>query len=306
MLIITKKVGGGNPSNDIRENRGLANRMWQFSYFLAFAIEHKVILINFSFADHAEHFIGTRKNLFSSYPHCKLPFKIKIYWLNRMFYLMIWLKKIAKGLRRRIPKFNNIFFFISVTGDHFLDLDKKKNYDLITKNCIVFIEGWKIRCNKTLIKHNEEIKKFFAPRKCYLVNISKIIEPIKREYDLVIGLHIRRGDYKEYLPDLYFTPEEYIYFLKKIEHYFCNRYNIAVIICSDEEIDKDLFNKNNYYFSTGHFVEDMYILSECDYIFGVSSTFSLWASFYGEVPLFMIENKNFKIEEADFKVFHSL
>ena len=63
MIIVTKKVAAKNTSTNINENRGLANRMWQFAYFLAFAMEHKITLINFSFAEHAEHFEGTRKNL---------------------------------------------------------------------------------------------------------------------------------------------------------------------------------------------------------------------------------------------------
>ena len=41
LIIITKKVGimgGYNFTVNNQEKRGLANRLWQFSYFLAFAI----------------------------------------------------------------------------------------------------------------------------------------------------------------------------------------------------------------------------------------------------------------------------
>jgi hypothetical protein len=37
--------------------------------------------------------------------------------------------------------------------------------------------------------------------------------------------------------------------------------------------------------SRGSAVEDLYSLARCDYLLGPPSTFSLWASFYGNVPL---------------------
>lgn len=49
-------------------------------------------------------------------------------------------------------------------------------------------------------------------------------------------------------------------------------------------------------------IEDLYALSKCDYIFGPPSTFSMWASFYGEVPLKFFETTNEKFSLNDFSV----
>jgi len=38
-------------------------------------------------------------------------------------------------------------------------------------------------------------------------------------------------------------------------------------------------------------VEDLYALAECDYIIGPPSTYTLWASFYGDTPLWFMEHK---------------
>lgn len=38
-------------------------------------------------------------------------------------------------------------------------------------------------------------------------------------------------------------------------------------------------------FGSGDTVEDLYALAECDYLIGPPSTFTVWASFYGNVPL---------------------
>ena len=54
LIIITKKVGIMGDYNftvNNQEKRCLANRLWQFSYFLAFAKEHNNYLINPSFYD---------------------------------------------------------------------------------------------------------------------------------------------------------------------------------------------------------------------------------------------------------------
>ena len=47
-------------------------------------------------------------------------------------------------------------------------------------------------------------------------------------------------------------------------------------------------------------IEDLYALSICDYILGPPSTFSMWASFYGGVPLRFIKHSNDKIFLREF------
>ena len=46
----------------------------------------------------------------------------------------------------------------------------------------------------------------------------------------------------------------------------------------------------------------MYSLAECDYIVGPPSTFSTWASFYGNVPIYRITDPSAEFSIADFKV----
>jgi hypothetical protein len=41
----------------------------------------------------------------------------------------------------------------------------------------------------------------------------------------------------------------------------------------------------NVTWGSGHLVEDMYAFAGCDYLVGPPSTFTTWASFYGQVPL---------------------
>jgi len=55
-------------------------------------------------------------------------------------------------------------------------------------------------------------------------------------------------------------------------------------------------------FSTGVPVEDMYALAECDYIIGPVSSFTQWASFYGNKPLFHLTDLDGHVERERFRV----
>ena len=57
--------------------------------------------------------------------------------------------------------------------------------------------------------------------------------------------------------------------------------NPCYIICSDEIIPKDYFSNLPVFFTDHNVMEDLYALSQCELIIGPSSTFSIWASFYG-------------------------
>lgn len=47
-------------------------------------------------------------------------------------------------------------------------------------------------------------------------------------------------------------------------------------------------------------VEDLYALSRCNYIMGPPSTFTMWASFIGDVPLRIVKYSNENIERDEF------
>ena len=62
-------------------------------------------------------------------------------------------------------------------------------------------------------------------------------------------------------------------------------------LVSDEPIDATAFRGLNTKVHRGTPIEDMYLLASCDYIIGPNSTFSHWASFWGAVPLHILDWK---------------
>jgi len=85
-----------------------------------------------------------------------------------------------------------------------------------------------------------------------------------------------------------------------INNLFCSE-NIVFILVGNEEIDRSYFLGYNCHFSTSNAIaEDLYLLSQSDYILGPPSTFSAWASLYNNTPLYFIENVEYNFEIKDF------
>ena len=56
------------------------------------------------------------------------------------------------------------------------------------------------------------------------------------------------------------------------------------------------FGDLQVHFGPGHIVEDMYAMAEADLLIGPPSTYTGWASFYGKVPLVVMESADDSVE----------
>ena len=77
---------------------------------------------------------------------------------------------------------------------------------------------------------------------------------------------------------------------------------VSFLVCSDEARNPQEFSGLRVGLGTNSSMGDLYALAECDYILGPPSTFSKWASFYGNKPLFHLEDTNARLEPATFCV----
>jgi len=73
-------------------------------------------------------------------------------------------------------------------------------------------------------------------------------------------------------------------------------------VCSDEPRRQDEFPGLPVGFGPGFPVGDLYALAQCDYILGTVSSFSQWASFYGNRPLFQVRDGKDHPELGKFRV----
>jgi len=122
----------------------------------------------------------------------------------------------------------------------------------------------------------------------------------------LIGVHIRHGDYRHFMDGKYFyTFEEYHQILKEVRILFPHQ-KVRFCICSNVPIEKEKFYGLDIVTGPGEAIDDMYVLAGCDYLVGPPSTFTIWASFYGNTPLYQIEDPESKIKEEDFQIWKRL
>ena len=154
-----------------------------------------------------------------------------------------------------------------------------------------------------LAQTKKELQHIFRPRQEIVDKAEAMIANIKKEYDIVVGVHIRHGDYKTFYDGrFYYTLEEYHQIMLNIQNLFSDKH-IAFFISSNESFSIEQFTGCACYRfgkEPSGDILDLYTLSLCDRIVGPWSTYSRWASFIGEVPLCYIKDKNQSFEENSF------
>ena len=89
--------------------------------------------------------------------------------------------------------------------------------------------------------------------------------------------------------------------MKEVEELY-NNLQVVYLVCSNEEVTTSQFHDLSVKVSGGDPIEDLYALARCDFIIGPPSTFTQWASFYGQKPLYHIYNTNEKITKNSCKI----
>jgi len=178
-----------------------------------------------------------------------------------------------------------------------------KRMDKIYK-ALGFVKGWHTRRNTCFIAETKtEIQRLYHPRKEITDKAESLISKLKRQSDIVIGVHIRRGDYATWNDGkFYYSLEEYHAFMIRLQEYYRDK-RIAFFISSNEDFSLDVFKGcqcYRFYQESSGAILDLYTLSICDRIIGPFSSYSRWASFIGEVPLCFLESKEQLFTEESF------
>jgi hypothetical protein len=179
--------------------------------------------------------------------------------------------------------------------------NNSKNKDTMLHSRIIAVKGWYFRDESSFFENAACIRQRFTPGERYLNSIYTFIKKMRSKYKYVIGIHVRRGDYQEWNNGKYcFSDHIYLNYIKQLKNILNE--DACYIIVSNEVVT-DILSIRDCFIHRGHAIEDLYLLSMCDYILGPPSTYSAWASFYGSVPLCYIFEENQNITLNNFKVF---
>lgn len=251
-----------------------ANKFWNYLPAIKYSLEHNKKVYFLFYDKEIEHFPNLQNNK-------KLIFPTNSKIINNIF----GKNNINNYIRRVL--YNRLYdlrFFLAKKTNRFI---------------IPFIDG-SIQCefNK---KEFEYVKEVFKPSPNIVNEVESFLNAISDKP--IIGVHMRRGDYKEWSGGVYcYDFEQYARYISNlIRKMNKDVKDVNILLCSNEKIPMELFKEfNSFAIPNSSPIKDLYALSKCDYIIGPPSTFSMWASFYGKTRLAYIcnineINDNFKI-----------
>lgn len=271
----------------------LCNRLFAFSHFIVNAIDYGYDLHNPNFDEYCSYFQATAKNCFGKY-----PITIKDESLN-------YLRR--RKIGDRVPLGAYRFYFSSnhrlLVSRKLYDLRSPQFRELLKTNKVIVTYGWLFRDYEGFKQHSPLLKRFFEPIEEHSQKVKALIESIQQPNKVLVGVHIRRGDYQSFAKGQYYY-DDAVYSSKMLQiKKILNEQGKEVffLLCSNEPINHP-FKGMEVHLGTGHLIEDLYSLAACDYLIGPPSTYSSWASFYGNVPLLHIKSPEQVISLADFEI----
>jgi Glycosyl transferase family 11 len=267
----------------------LCNRLWAYSFFIAYALKQCTTIYIPHLREYGKYF----ENVYSI-PHVHFAVVKKppgVDTLTFHCYRLITkvLRIIITWFKLRIPRIYLDPYNWTRESWRPSVLNKKGN--------IVFLGSWfHPKDVSALLEFKDVIVKLFDPRTIYKNRVDILFRDLRNCQDLIIGIHIRRGDYARFYGGIYlFDDNIYKNYMKAVQDAFRDT-RVCFFLSSDEMIVNSHFDGYKIaYLERPVMVEDMYALSQCDYILGPPSTFSMWASFIGDVPLRIVKYKDEEI-----------
>lgn len=145
---------------------------------------------------------------------------------------------------------------------------------------VVFLSGWDFAPDDSLlVKHREEVLKRMT-LSYDATKVCSIVERAREHSDIIVGVHIRHGDYATLSDGAFmFSAEEYAQAMNIVADRHASS-RVHFVICSDAPQQKAKFGDLDVTVSDcSSPSDDLALLSKCDFVMGTRSTFTMWAAF---------------------------
>ncbi|HMG74726.1 MAG TPA: hypothetical protein VK582_14595 [Pyrinomonadaceae bacterium] len=277
----------------------LGNMLLLFSHFIGRAIESGFTVSNPAFEDYAQCFPTTKRDLFCRFPSPASPVAASPFLRGLLYRASNYAVRALARLGGKLGFFTAITLY---DWEAQFPLDSPEFLSLARSGRLILVRGWGFRDAETFRKHSDTIRDFFRPHEINKRNIDELISRARRDADILIGVHIRHGIiHFDNTRKYFYSAKRYAEMMSELVALFPGQ-RVSFLICSDWPQDPAMFPDLNVTFGTGDMIEDMYAFSRCDYLTGAPSTFTMWASFYGKVPLNLIRSSDQRQRLADFVI----
>jgi len=289
-LIVTKRTGR------------LGNRLTLSAHCLAAARERGWVLLNPSFASYADYFVGPRADAMV----CKAPrpdaaptralTRALAYACGRL----VWQ---ACKVLERIPGMP-VATAKALSRKH-LDLGPVVTAAEKRSSRLLALQGYHFRHHPWARRHADEIRAYFEPLPEIRAEAERAVAALRARADVVVGVHIRHGDYAKHLDGRFFYPvPTYLRLMRECQALLAPQ-RVAFLIFSNAAFEPNEFSEFDATPGPGGLVSDLHALSLCDRIIGAPSSYSSWAAFYGRVPIARVQQPDRALMPTDFTVLQS-
>ena len=275
----------------IRHEYGqLGNILFRLSNTLAFAIEngYRVEDYTLSFCNYHDGSSNIRffENFhpfhFFEYPKPKFRFLNRIKWRLRLG---------SKTGIQMVENFETSF-----------DLTSLSNHSQIE------LKGFHFCSNELALKYREKIVKTLTFRKKYTDPIQAQLQKFRNTHKVLLGVHIRQNDFKDFYDgQFYHSCEIYRKHITNFIGFFNDPSDVGIVICTDDLSVLDDFWDFRPMMPKGNVAQDIYALSQCDYILSAkATTMSNWSAYYNDRPIYRINKDQLPKNIQEYKNVSSL
>jgi len=294
------------PAFVITTNPGalLGNQLTIFAHLIAYAMEHGREIWGPSFFLYAKHFESTSRDLLSRFPERRSLFP-RSQSLRVFLYYYVFARLVRVILLHPEPPVKDVAVIT--------DYERKRSLnsiDFLTEAAgkrVVIIEGYFFRTSGAMLrKHSVAIKEYFRPLKRHEARASAVARQARVGAQVLVGVHLRQFDpIVDHTPSplyRYQHAEQMSQAMHRTAGLFSGK-EVKFLLFSNGKINRSHFSELSTAEGTGHIAEDLHALSLCDYILASTySSYSRWASFYGTVPLYQVDDPGTEFSMEDFQV----
>ena len=246
-----------------RDKSQMCNNLLQYAHVYAWGREHgrKVISMRFSYKYQYFHICHTNLTGFAWYLFAKYMAALKL---------------------------------LPTASFKYSDCDREALERKMLRYKHIVVSGWNVRFYDLFLKYRQEICQLFTLDSQYTEPVRKKLEQMKGNDIIRLGVHIRRGVYTQWFDGkYYFEDEVYGRHINRFAEMHPDKTVHVFLSTNDPSVSDDTFQKACPKIKIHHFKgnapEDLYMLSECDYLIGPPSTFSLVAAMYRDIPLYRMD-----------------
>lgn len=262
----------------------LGNRLVVWAHLMGAGFERGWTVLNPAFDEYAPDFEASAGAWLEAGARSRLTppqwARRGLFWANRLGY------KLA-SLAHRIPG-SPIGWAKAANTLHYdlrdlLDRAEMRGWQL------VFTQNYHFREHAWCARHAQRIRSLLLPVRHHREPAEAALRIARARAEVVIGVHIRHGDYRQHLGGRFFYDlPVYRQLMHSVLPLHAGR-RVGFLVCSNGVAGPDDFAGLETCRGPGGVVSDLHALSLCDAVMGPPSSFSAWAAFQGNRPYWMIE-----------------